>query len=471
MTSRPPREQLRTGSLRARLLFSVLTVVALLLVVVVVATGSMLERQLRSSATDSLAGRAETAQRLLDRGADPTEIVSATRGENVAAQLITSDGRVFGDLRVRSTVPPPAPAPASGPGRPGPPAPGGPPSATIEPVDRQIESTTLSDGSLLTVAVDATAISSVRGQLTAVLVPVALAAAALAALLMTVAVTVSLRPLRSMTALARSITTGRRGERLVPTRSDTELGATAAAFDEMLDALEGAEARERAAGERSRRLFDDAAHDLRTPVAGMSAAAETLLRTETTDRDTRERLLVSMVRESRRASRLIDDLLAVARFDHSATLDRRPVNLMDLVRADADRLRVLTPELEVTVRGDDVEVAGDESALARVLANLTDNARRHSPPGATVEMDVSRSTSVATVRVRDQGPGVDPADRERIFDRLVRVDESRHGDGSGLGLTIARAIARAHRGDVTYEPISEGACFVVSLPVDDRTVR
>ncbi|KQU27997.1 HAMP domain-containing protein [Rhodococcus sp. BP-349] len=454
----PPRRGLRTGSLRLRLLVSVMSVVLVLLVGIVVATTVLLQRQLEASAGDSLAGRTATAQQLLDNGADPTEIVSATQGENVAAQLVTTDGRIVGDLALRATTPPPALRPPTTPGD-GPPP--GPPPGPEETRPTRVSTTTLTDGSVLTVAVDTSSIDAVQRQLLVVLIPLVLVASAVAALLMAVVVGASLRPLRSMTALARSITRGNRGDRLAPTRSDTELGETATAFDEMLDELEGAEARERATADRTRQFVDDAAHDLRTPVAGISAAAETLLRGGVdTERDVRERLLASMIRESRRASRLIDDLLMSARTDDDVELDRHDHDLLALARADADRARLLAPDSTVVVTGESVVAPVDAARLARILANLTDNALRHGPPDGVVTVDVRDAGTTATIRVSDEGPGIGAQDRERIFDRMVRLDSARTSEGSGLGLTIARTYARAHGGDVVYD----GTAFVLSVP-------
>src|SRR5690606_25043392 len=265
------------------------------------------------------------------------------------------------------------------------------------------------------------------------------------------------------TALARSITSGDRGRRLAPTRTDTELGRTAAAFDEMLDALEGAEAAARAEEARTRRFVADAAHELRTPIAGVQAVAEAALAPDMSPEE-RERLHLLMLRESRRAGRLVDDLLVLARLDAGLELRREPVDLLELARTEAERARLVSPDQRVEVRGEPVTVAGDASRLAQVLGNLLDNARRHAGPG-TVTITVSAGDP-ATVLVTDEGPGVPPADRERIFDRLVRLDEARGEDGgAGLGLAIARGIARAHGGELrcVEPPSGRGAAFELSL--------
>ncbi|GGG15590.1 two-component sensor histidine kinase [Rhodococcoides trifolii] len=467
---------LHTASLRRRLILSAMSVMAIVLVVVVVATSVLLEAQLRSSATSGLAGRASTAQQMLDRGSEPAEIVAAATGPNIAAQLITTDGRVYGNLALRpaADAPKPPSPPSGGPGTPsGAPTPPDP-APPAEVTETQVSTSTLSDGSVLTVAVDASAISDIRRQLLLILVPVVLAAAALAALALSLAVSRGLRPLRAMTAVARSITTGNRGHRLKPDDARTELGETAAAFDEMLDALEGAEVRERDGAARTRRFFDDAAHDLRTPVAGVAAAAEALLRAgPEADADVRERLQLLMVREARHAARLIDDLLAAARIETTADLTTAPVDLVELVRADADRVRVLAPETAVTVVGDSVVANVDRVRMAQVLANLTDNARRHNPPGTDITVSVEGTDHGARIVVRDNGLGIAPEDRERVFDRMVRLDNARSSsDGSGLGLAIARTLVRQHGGEIVCvgnEP-DVGSSFEITLPLSKITL-
>ena len=138
----------------------------------------------------------------------------------------------------------------------------------------------------------------------------------ISALLVAAAVRLALRPLDSMAALAKTVTQGNRGRRLAPTRTDTEIGQTAQAFDEMLDELEGAETRARQAEERTRAFLADAAHELRTPITGVQAAAETLLHhDDQLSAPTGSICRSLLVREAERAGALISDLLAAARLD------------------------------------------------------------------------------------------------------------------------------------------------------------
>nr|WP_197982434.1 HAMP domain-containing sensor histidine kinase [Frigoribacterium sp. CFBP 13707] len=319
----------------------------------------------------------------------------------------------------------------------------------------------LSDGTELALTAGTSSIDDTLATLRGVLLGASAAFLLLAAGALVLVVRRTLRPLERMTAVARSISGGDRGRRLRPTRPTTELGRTAAAFDEMLDDLERAEGAALAAEARLRSFVSDAAHELRTPVAGIQAAADTLVRAQLDD-DERERLTVHVVRESLRAGRLIGDMLLMARLDEGLALDPRPLDVAEVARGAAERQRVRGGDVavEVVTDGPVPPVAGDPDRLGQVVGNLLDNAVRHARSSVRVSV-VSRGvddTAEVIVRVDDDGRGVDDADRERVFDRLVRLDEARaRGDGgSGLGLPIARAIARAHGGDVVCLPRAAG---------------
>jgi two-component system OmpR family sensor kinase len=236
----------------------------------------------------------------------------------------------------------------------------------------------------------------------------------------------------------------------------------------MLDELEGAEAAARASEARTRRFVADAAHELRTPLAGVQAVAEAAI-APGLPAEERERLHLLLLRESHRAGRLVDDMLVLARIDAGIELRREPVDLLELARAEAERVGLLAPDRVVEVSGEAVTVPGDMARLGQVLGNLLDNARRHAGAGGRIAVAVSADGGTATVLVTDSGPGVPPADRERIFDRLVRLDEARSSDdgGAGLGLAIARGIARAHGGDLRCVDPQDGtgAAFALTLPL------
>jgi signal transduction histidine kinase len=454
---------LRTVSLRRRVTALSLTVLAAVLLVVGVLTDVVFSAQIRSELRQQLNVRATLAGQLVAQGVPADEVARRVEAPGIRAELVAADGRVYaGDPDDDERWMPP-------------PWRGGPPGRDHRGWwddddgdgdwgNPQVLEQPLADGSRLTLVASGGPVSGAQTLLRRTLIVLSLAALAVAGIVMLLTTRVALAPLDAMTAVARSITGGDRGRRLAPARTDTELGRTAAAFDAMLDELEGAEAAARASEARTRRFVADAAHELRTPIAGVQAVAEAALAPDMAPED-RERLHLLMLRESRRAGRLVDDLLVLARLDAGLELRREPVDLLELARTEAERAQLVAPDQQVEVRGEPVTVTGDASRLAQVLGNLLDNARRHAGAGA-VTVTVSGGDR-ATLLVTDDGPGVAPADRERIFDRLVRLDEARGEDGgAGLGLAIARGIARVHGGDLRCvdPPSGRGAAFELVLP-------
>jgi signal transduction histidine kinase len=167
--------------------------------------------------------------------------------------------------------------------------------------------------------------------------------------------------------------------------------------------------------------------------------------------------------------RLVDDLLTLAQLDEPATpLRSELLDIDEIVLAEVRRLRIRG---KVTVDARHVSAAqttGDATALGRALRNLLDNAERHATDVVTVS--VVETDSVVRIVVSDDGGGVEVADRERIFQRFARADESRSRDGGGrgLGLAISRDIVVAHAGTLVLEDSEVGASFVIRLPRDDR---
>jgi signal transduction histidine kinase len=240
-------------------------------------------------------------------------------------------------------------------------------------------------------------------------------------------------------------------------RDVTEQRWMAATLERTLGDLETALKGARESEARYRRFLADAAHQLRTPIAGIRACAETLLR-QPAEHD-RDALLLNVVRETSRASRVMTGVLRMARVDHGEILTFRTCDLVGLCADEVDRARALAPDLEVSLR---VEGAPprrpelDRNVVCEVLANVLDNARRHAAHRIDVVVDAADHT--VEVRVVDDGPGVPDALVERAFDRFVSLDGK---GGSGLGLPIARGLARAHGGDLTYE-----GGFVLRLPTE-----
>lgn len=488
--SPPPSGQpLRTGSLRLRAVVAVLLLLVLLLGALAVTVEATLGSRLRGQIED----------RLRDRASAATALVGTVSSDDLAERLSFQGlSVVIRDEDGNSVVAGPTPAqlragPKAGAGLPGPANEQPPtadatspaqstatPTATVSissstiTADDQIVTlvSRLSDGSTITLTADASSVGQTLAQLRWVMLGASAGFLLIAAAGLVLVMRISLRPLDRMSAVARSIAGGDRGRRLTPAKPRTEIGRVALAFDEMLDAVEGAERKAVKAEARVRSFVSDAAHELRTPVAGMRAAADTLVRAPADPAD-RERLAVHVAREAGRASRLIDDMLMMARVDRGLELDLAPVDLGDLVRAEADRHRLRHPALQVTTQlpEEPVTVRGDADRLAQVIGNLVDNAARATRGHGHVTLTLDPpDESRARLSIADDGPGVPASDRERIFDRLVRLDAGREqaSGGAGLGLPIARGIARAHGGDVRCLAVPSGAVFELDLPVVPR---
>lgn len=479
----------RTVSLRRRVLLPTLAVVAIVITVFSVVVTSVLGAELRGDLRERLADRAGYAVVLQERGVTGQDLADELSGGGVFVAF-ASDGTDY----VGRGVP-------GGPADP--PRPGGPtaapplPQPAVEPAvafadgDGQLTATVTLPGGTATLTAPEDGVDRTLATLRTIQVVVGLVALALTAVALWQVVSASLRPLDRMTALARRIQGGARNRRLRPTHPQTELGRTAAAFDDMLDELESAESAARAAEAAMRRFLADASHDLRTPLAGVVAAADGLLRADPSglSRAEQEARLVAIVRQGRQAARLVDDLLTMARLDaETGALARmgepggpgtvvtgRTAEAHAVVKATVDDLALRHPHLQWEVAGPGgaespgVELAVDPDDLRRILGNLLENAAAVSPAAGTVRVMWEPSPDhpgAVRVRVIDDGPGVAPADRERVFDRFLRLSSARSGPGSGLGLPIARGLARRAGGDLWCagrEDGRPGACFVLVL--------
>lgn len=269
----------------------------------------------------------------------------------------------------------------------------------------------------------------------------------------------ALRPVEEMRRQADAIGTGDLSRRLPqPGRAD-EIGRLSTTMNAMLGRLEASVARQQ-------RLVADAAHELRSPVAAIRQHAEVALAHP--DASTLPDLAAAVLAEDLRIQRLVDDLLLAARADEGvlgAHLRHEPVDVDDIVFAEARRLRESTSLRVDTTGVSGGRVAGDGAALRRVVHNLGDNAIRHAR--TAVAFTLTAADGTVRLHVDDDGAGIAPADRARVFDRFVRLDEARARDagGSGLGLAIVAHLVDAHRGsvDIVDSPLG-GARFVVLLP-------
>ncbi|SIR54340.1 HAMP domain-containing sensor histidine kinase [Microbacterium sp. RURRCA19A] len=462
---------LRSGSLRRRTIVSVLALVALLLVVLAVIVDIALGARLRGQIEDRLRDRAAATASLVGI-VDDTDLADRLSAQGLAVRIdgAGGDSVVAGPSPDQLRTAPPGP-PGGGPRGEAPPT-SSPGAVTVTAseltgdADLVTLRSALSDGSTLTLTASAAGVGETLAQVRWIMAIASVGVLVLAAGAVILVVRATLRPLNDVSDVARAIGGGERDRRLRPTHPETEIGRVARALDDMLDDVVGAEVAARAAEERLRAFLSDAAHELRTPVAGIRAAADTLVRADLEGPE-RETLAAHVVREATRASRLVDDLLLMARVDRGLELALTETDLRDVVAAEAERARLVHPAMTVRTRIPDaaVRVAIDRDRIAQVLSNLVENAARATDGRGRVELGIRLSDAEIEVRVRDDGPGVPPEDRERIFDRLVRLEDARTANGGvGLGLPIARGIARVHGGDVECLPADAGAVFVLRLP-------
>lgn len=510
---------LRTPSLRLRTVVAIVVLLAVLLTGLGIAVQVVLGERLRAQTADRLRDRAAAAAALVGTvGAD--DLADRLSAQGLSVRIVQPDGAEVlagpSPAELRAGPPDPASLPAGPAGRSGPAGRGGATGSgtsgtggsasddaatssqtgTGATGTRVVSSRTseddgvltlvsrLQDGTVLTLTTSTRDVQSTLATLGWVTTAASTAFLVVAVVGVTLVVRRSLRPLDVMTATATSIAAGDRGRRLRPHRHDTEIGRAAVAIDSMLDAVEGAEDQAVAAETRLRAFLSDAAHELRTPVAGVRAAAETLVRAGVGP--DQERLAVHVVRQAGRASRLVDDMLMTARLDRGIDLDRSAVELGGFLRTEVERLALRLPSLDVRLAAPAHEVVAmvDADRVAQVVGNVADNAARAT--GGTGRLLVTLETTdaadahgtdidgadthaaVAVVRLEDDGPGIAPGDRDRVFDRLVRLRAAREDDGAGagLGLPIARGLARAHGGDlVAVDPlVLDGAAFVLTVP-------
>jgi two-component system OmpR family sensor kinase len=283
-----------------------------------------------------------------------------------------------------------------------------------------------------------------------------------------------LAPVSRMIDTAAGIAAGDLTRRVLDLDPASELGRLGAALNEMLTQIEqGIEAR-LANEARLRQFVADAAHELRTPLTSLLGYAELYRSGACPDEEAVDAVMRRIAAEGARMARLVDDLLLLARLDHQQGIEWEPVDMVALVRDAVADFRVVQPDRPVTTDLDGSGlVLGDRGRLHQVVGNLLTNARTHTPPGTPVHVSISQQNGHLDLTVADEGPGILPEDRPRIFERFWRGDPSRvrRTGGTGLGLAIVSSLVQAHGGTITLasEP-GHGAAFTVRLPLHEQAV-
>ena len=434
----------RAAGIRVRTTAAAVAVVGVALVVAAVAMVVFLDRYLREQVRSGAVARAAA----IARGTDDA-LVSGGDPEEEFVQVLGAEGEVV----------------ASSPNVDGRPA-----FVNIRPGEtRTLEGVPFEDGPFLVVAVadgEGTVVvgrsledarDAVRALIGTLVVAIVLLVVVVAAVTWWI-VGRALAPVEAMREEVEAISSEALDRRVPTPPRDDEIARLATTMNRMLDRLEEGQVRQR-------RFVSDASHELRSPVASIRQHAEVALRhPESTDL----RSLAEVAHEeSLRLQRIVEDLLLLSQIDEGTVrLREEPVDLDDLVLEEAARLRAGSG---IAVESDRVEggrVLGDRDRLERMLRNLTGNAARHAR--SMVALSLVRDGDQVVLGIEDDGPGIPKPERDRVFDRFVRLEDARERDsgGSGLGLSIAREIARLHGGEVVVaEGSLGGARFEVRLPV------
>jgi two-component system, OmpR family, sensor kinase len=284
----------------------------------------------------------------------------------------------------------------------------------------------------------------------------------------------AMRPISELTASAKEISETRDTSQHMPEPPvEDEVGELAQTLEQMLRSLDAARSEREQALQQQREFVADASHELRTPLTSVLANLE-LLQASLGGADQAEdrEVVDSALRSSRRMSRLVSDLLLLARADAGRMATHHRCDLAEIAGDAAAEAAPLMGGRHFVIDNDrPLRVEGSADELHRMVLNLLDNAARHTPEGATIELKLSQQGDYAVVEVADDGPGIPAAMRTQIFDRFVRGEgpaDTARGAGTGLGLSIVSAVAASHQGTVeATESEAGGALFRARIPLAD----
>ncbi|MGW0812865.1 sensor histidine kinase [Streptomyces viridiviolaceus] len=300
------------------------------------------------------------------------------------------------------------------------------------------------------------------------------------------AVRSGLRPLTRIEETATAITAGDYSHRVPElAASDTEVGRLTDCLNQMLDRIDTAFQARAQAEARTRRFFADAGHELRTPLVGIKGYTDLYRMGALPTREDVDQTMTRIAEESERLTRLVEEMFLLARLEEGSgavgperepafALDMAPMDLRTLAVDALHDVRALDATRPVTLTGPGggkpatAPAVADEARLRQVVTNLIGNAVAHTPPGTPIRIGVGTVGPHAVLEVADQGPGLTSAERDRVFDRFYRTDDSRTRatGGSGLGLAIAHGLVTAHDGRITLDTApGRGCTFRIALPL------
>ena len=328
----------------------------------------------------------------------------------------------------------------------------------------------------LVIGIDLAESRRILGSFASVFLALSLVVVLLSAAFTRLLITSTFRPLREVEETAARFAGGDFSQRLGGSTPNTEVGRLTRSLNTMLSRIDRAFSDRSDTIDQMRRFIADASHELRTPLVSVRGYAELYrmggLKTKKDVTQAMERI----EKEATRMTNLVTDLLELARLDENRPLTIAEVNIADLARDAALDSGAITPDRKTSwslaegTTTDDVIVQADEDKMRQVISNLLQNARRFSPKGSPIEIDVTRTRRPDRVilRVIDHGEGIPEQIREKIFQRFWRADTSRAREtgGSGLGLAIVQSIVARHSGEISVSDTpGGGATISVSLPL------
>ena len=272
----------------------------------------------------------------------------------------------------------------------------------------------------------------------------------------------ALKPLKEVASAADGIGRARDfGRRLAERKSRDEVALLSTSFNRMLEQLQDS-------FDSQRRFVADASHELRTPLTTIQGNAGLLARGPALSDDIRRAAADDIAAETARMTRLVDRMLTLAKADSGLRLELAAIDLAPVIAEVCRQAGTVHPDRDLQCATVDATVAGDEDAIRQLMWILLDNAFRHAR--SRVELRLATEGEWARVTISDDGPGIAPEDRERVFERFFRADKARHEPGAGLGLSIARWIVDQHHGRVLAgEGPGGGAAMYVDIPVLRRS--
>jgi heavy metal sensor kinase len=271
----------------------------------------------------------------------------------------------------------------------------------------------------------------------------------------------ALAGVEAVTRTARQISEGSLKQRVPVKKYQDEIDQLAITFNQMLDRIQTLVT-------GIREMSDNIAHDLKSPITRIRGISEVTLTTGTSGKDY-ETMAASTIEECDRLLDMINMMLVISKTEAGVNkLDTQEMDIGAVVRDACELFRSPAEDKDIRLVCDapgNFSISGDNRMIQRMIANLLDNAIKYTPAGGSIEMTVNTVNDAAAITVKDTGIGISEKDMSRIFERFYRCDPSRSEAGIGLGLSFARAIARAHGGDITVTSIpDQGSIFKVTLP-------